>query len=102
MAIEDSPHLGSLSRNGTLFRTLECVAEYSSRVPPSLKDLLLKAREDDDALNQLTELLLSLDPLFHPAIGTTQAVDLIKGGVKVNALPERVDAVVNHRIAEQR
>ncbi len=33
-------------------------------------------------------------------LGTTQAVDLVVGGVKVNALPERVEAVVNHRIGE--
>lgn len=29
---------------------------------------------------------------------TTQAVDLISGGVKVNALPEETNAVINHRI----
>lgn len=34
--------------------------------------------------------------------GTTVAVDLIKGGVKANALPERAWAVVNHRIAVER
>ncbi|KAJ7686723.1 hypothetical protein B0H17DRAFT_1160593 [Mycena rosella] len=30
---------------------------------------------------------------------TTQAVDIIHGGVKVNALPEQATAVVNHRIS---
>lgn len=30
---------------------------------------------------------------------TTQAVDVIEGGVKVNALPESAHAIVNHRIA---
>lgn len=30
---------------------------------------------------------------------TSQATDLISGGVKINALPEKVSAVVNHRIA---
>jgi len=35
-------------------------------------------------------------------IGTTQAIDLIQGGVKTNALPEEAWAVVNHRIATQR
>lgn len=30
---------------------------------------------------------------------TSQATDLISGGVKINALPEKVYAVVNHRIA---
>lgn len=33
---------------------------------------------------------------------TTQAVDIISGGVKINALPEKATAVINHRInAEQ-
>lgn len=30
---------------------------------------------------------------------TSQATDLISGGVKINALPEKVYAVINHRIA---
>lgn len=33
---------------------------------------------------------------------TTQAIDLVQGGVKVNALPEEAWAVVNHRIDTQR
>jgi len=35
-------------------------------------------------------------------IGTTQAIDLVRGGVKTNALPEEAWAVVNYRIATQR
>lgn len=30
---------------------------------------------------------------------TSQAVDIVSGGVKINALPERVSAIVNHRVA---
>jgi Gly-Xaa carboxypeptidase len=30
---------------------------------------------------------------------TSQAVDIVSGGVKINALPEKVYAVINHRIA---
>jgi Gly-Xaa carboxypeptidase len=30
---------------------------------------------------------------------TSQATDLISGGVKINALPEKVYAIINHRIA---
>ena len=42
------------------------------------------------------------DPFYKPLIGTTQAIDLVRGGVKTNALPEEAWAVVNHRIATQR
>lgn len=31
-------------------------------------------------------------------LGTTTAVDVIKGGVKINALPEVVESLVNFRI----
>lgn len=42
------------------------------------------------------------DPFYRALIGTTQAIDLVQGGVKTNALPEEAWAVVNHRIATQR
>ena len=42
------------------------------------------------------------DPFYSAVIGTTQAIDLVQGGVKTNALPEEAWAVVNHRIATQR
>ncbi|WFD41773.1 Gly-Xaa carboxypeptidase [Malassezia psittaci] len=40
-----------------------------------------------------------LSPEARSLLKTTQAVDLIQGGVKVNALPESAKATVNHRIA---
>jgi len=42
------------------------------------------------------------NPEFIALAGTPQAIDLIQGGVKVNALPEQASAVVNHRIATDR
>ncbi|WFD19390.1 Gly-Xaa carboxypeptidase [Malassezia caprae] len=44
-------------------------------------------------------LIQALDPRTRTLLRTTQAVDLIHGGIKVNALPERTEAMVNHRIA---
>lgn len=37
--------------------------------------------------------------IFIASFSTTQAVDVISGGIKVNALPEGARAIVNHRIA---
>ncbi|KAM5532363.1 hypothetical protein V8D89_013957 [Ganoderma adspersum] len=53
-----------------------------------------------DALEELKDALLQTFPLYDALLRTTQAVDLISGGVKVNALPELAAAVVNHRIAQ--
>lgn len=44
-------------------------------------------------------LIQVLDARTRTLLRTTQAVDLIHGGIKVNALPERTEAMVNHRIA---
>jgi len=45
------------------------------------------------------EKIMFQDNAFKSLVATTQAVDLIGGGVKTNALPENAWAVVNHRIS---
>ncbi|KAJ7825057.1 hypothetical protein B0H14DRAFT_3088672 [Mycena olivaceomarginata] len=48
------------------------------------------------------EKLLLEDTMFRALVGTTQAVDIVSGGVKSNALPEQaLVPLVNHRIATQ-
>ncbi|KAG1905205.1 uncharacterized protein F5891DRAFT_677915 [Suillus fuscotomentosus] len=99
-AVEDNPHQASLSRTGTPFATTQCLAAYSPLYPDDLRRLARQAVTNDAALKVLQERLLASDPLYKAMLGTTQAVDLVQGGVKVNALPERASAVINHRIAE--
>ncbi|KAG1866210.1 hypothetical protein F4604DRAFT_1779356 [Suillus subluteus] len=99
-AVEDNPHEASLSRTGTPFATTQCLAAYNPVYPDDLRILARKAVTDDAALKVLQERLLASHPQYKAILGTTQAVDLVEGGVKVNALPERASAVVNHRIAE--
>ena len=70
--------------------------------PENLRELTRKAVTDDAAKEALQGELLALDPLYGAMLRTTQAVDLVEGGVKVNALPELASAVINHRIAEHR
>jgi Gly-Xaa carboxypeptidase len=55
----------------------------------------------DDALRKLTETFYE-DRVLRSLLGTTQAIDIISGGIKANALPEQVQAIVNHRIAVSR
>lgn len=57
--------------------------------------------KSDKALVVVQNMLLKI-PLFKALVGTTQAIDLINGGVKANALPENAVAVVDHRIAADR
>lgn len=84
-----------------------CLAAHAPAVPSHLRRSLLRAarapsdshdKKADQALKEAEDILFA-DPRWRALAGTTQAIDLIQGGVKTNALPERAWAVVNHRIA---
>lgn len=100
--LEAHPHETELLRTGTIFREIQCAASYGPNYPADLKQLAKAAIEDDSALESLKQAILDRNPGAAAQLGTTQAVDLISGGVKVNALPEQTHFVVNHRIAEHR
>ncbi|KAJ6111962.1 hypothetical protein N7523_008023 [Penicillium sp. IBT 18751x] len=75
---------------------LECQARYSpSHVEPWLADKL--AEGDAKALGEAVA--SSRGPAVRYTLQTSQAADLIRGGVKTNALPEKISAVVNYRVA---
>ncbi|EXJ86628.1 Gly-Xaa carboxypeptidase [Capronia epimyces CBS 606.96] len=92
---------------------LQCGARYSPKFPPKLK-ALLKSRPrhflSSDAGDTLTNTKRKTirDPLAEEAakdslytrylVQTSRAVDIIAGGVKINALPEEVSVKVNHRV----
>lgn len=83
-------------------QTLQCLAQHAgSALPPAIRALILAAPHSDDALRAL-EGILATDRLYRSQLATTQAVDVVRGGVKANALPEAAHAVVNHRILTER
>lgn len=98
--LDSSPFPVQLSRDDTYFHTMECSAAHDPGLPDSFRDLILDARTDDGALLELRDTLLSRNEIVENAMmATTQAVDLIVGGVKVNSIPTSARATVNHRIA---
>lgn len=81
-----------------MYETLQCVAEHGKSVPSKLRNIIKKSARSDNALRALTSVIRQ-DKVLKSLVGTTQAIDLIQGGVKSNALPEQAWAIVNHRIA---
>jgi Gly-Xaa carboxypeptidase len=67
-------------------------------VPSDFRKVIKRAAHSEKAL-RLLEKILFKNPVYKSFVGTTQAIDLIQGGVKVNALPESAWAVINHRIS---
>ncbi|KAJ7470811.1 carboxypeptidase S [Mycena latifolia] len=94
---EDHPYKLQLSRESTPYHTFQCLGQYGTAMSPEAKRIIADSVHSDEALAAL-ETILSRDKLYRSQIGTTQAIDVIHGGVKANALPEQASALVNHRI----
>ncbi|KAI8854330.1 hypothetical protein BC829DRAFT_380874 [Chytridium lagenaria] len=54
---------------------------------------------EDEGMKKVINDVVRLGDKFKAMLGTTQAVDVIQGGIKVNSLPEQVTVTVNYRIA---
>ena len=82
-----------------------CLAAHTPAFPLKTRRALRNAaRSNDDATLRHAKspcFAPDTDPSgqFHALVGTTQASDLVRGGVKANALLESAWAIVNHRIA---
>lgn len=97
-ALEANPHSAQLNRSGVYYSLLQCRAAHDTSMSPHLRSLIPRSRSSDKALHALERHLANTDRLFSALAGTTQAADVIRGGVKTNALPERAEVIVNHRI----
>ncbi|KAI0272775.1 carboxypeptidase S [Gloeopeniophorella convolvens] len=97
---EANPIKPHLERATPIYDTVQCVGQYAKDIPAYLRALIKTSVHSDRALSKLESELIK-NPTYKALIGTTQAIDLIQGGVKTNALPEEAWAVVNHRIATQ-
>ncbi|KAF9011800.1 hypothetical protein BDQ17DRAFT_1420214 [Cyathus striatus] len=95
---EDHPYDVYLNRSDPLYTTLQCLAEYTKDMPEGFRQLVRESAYSQPALDTLQP-LVSANPLYESIIGTTQAITLIQGGFKSNALPEEAWAVVNHRVS---
>lgn len=96
--IEDKEFESIISNSNPVLNQLQCVAEHSHTVDKELKKNILKAHLDVNSNAKLLDFLTrSLESKY--LVTTSQAVDIIQGGVKSNALPEHVSVLINHRIA---
>ncbi|KAI9374109.1 hypothetical protein BJX61DRAFT_541148 [Aspergillus egyptiacus] len=77
-------------------RMLECQARHSPRY---VEDWLPSMLNSDDYAAVAEAVALSRGEDIRFTLQTSQAADIFNGGVKSNALPEKIQAVVNYRVA---
>ncbi|KAM0546638.1 hypothetical protein ACHAPJ_010776 [Fusarium lateritium] len=100
--IEKTPYSPQLHKDNPLLDFLWCGAEHAPGFMTGLR-YLLPRRDRTGNLESIKRLFFPrlVSRVSHMAgylMTTTQAVDVVQGGVKVNALPERTTILVNHRI----
>ncbi|CAG9996779.1 unnamed protein product [Clonostachys byssicola] len=111
--IESKPFLPFLRDENPYLAQMKCGAAHGPEFPPALERLLQEREKDKLSAERRNSpfdntALTSRDPLAEEAakesrgvrylMQTSQAVDIIAGGVKVNVLPEKTSAVINYRI----
>lgn len=103
--IESQQYPTYLADKNPYLEFLQCGAEYAPDFPKKLKKLL-KSRSASSDLptcakkhhDQLAIEAAKAGASTKYLMQTSQAVDLIHGGTKTNAMPETAVATVNHRI----
>ena len=102
--IEANPYEPHLFDENPYLGLLQCGAEHASDFPRHLGKLLDKrSKRSATCSKKPTKDALALEaakagPGIKYLFTTSVAVDIIHGGVKTNALPERTQITVNHRI----
>jgi len=100
--IESEQYPTRLDDANPYYQQLQCGAAYSPEFPKKLKKLLAKRQSSTHTCKAKPDYLAieaaKQSQYVKYLMQTSQAVDVISGGVKVNALPERVTVTVNHRV----
>ncbi|KAI8803145.1 hypothetical protein BJ742DRAFT_830665 [Cladochytrium replicatum] len=95
--LEEHPYVPALPDNSAFLQFLQCAAAYSPGMDPYLRWAIRNiywARQS--VVNQVYR---ESDLRYRYAMTTSQAADIVQGGVKVNALPESSSVIINHRVA---
>lgn len=96
VALESNPYEPELIKNSPIYNHYVCQARYSPEAEPKVTRLL-----KDGDLQTLAKELASQDRSTNYRLQTSQAVDYITGGQKINAMPEKITLGVNYRVAPQ-
>ncbi|CAK7236755.1 hypothetical protein SBRCBS47491_009743 [Sporothrix bragantina] len=96
--IEATQYPARLDERNPYLAQLQCGAAHAAEFPPKLRKLLTHHRSSNNPPDLLAIEAAKQGPEIKYLLQTSQAVDIVAGGVKVNAMPERAKVVINHRV----
>ena len=92
--LEANPYKPNLTRSDPIYDHIACIARYSPDSQPELADLF-----NNDDLEGIMEYFVKAGRAEGYLLTTSQAVDVVAGGQKINAMPEVVTLGVNYRLS---
>ncbi|GMG52691.1 unnamed protein product [Ambrosiozyma monospora] len=95
--IEDNEFESYFTEVNPTYWQYVCLAEHSVDLDDALRQDILNSQFDPEANKRVREFIKS-DRKTRYGVMTTQALDLIDGGSKTNALPEFVELTINNRV----
>lgn len=95
--LEHNPHPIIIEKESPIWGYLQCAASYAPDMPKALRKRVVKGQKDAKAFKSLPEDVIEyglgstwstpgMGDLAEALMSTTQAADIIYGGVKINAL----------------
>lgn len=88
-----------LENQSPVLKNYQCIAEHG-HLPEDVSMAVKKATSDPKAKQQLIDYITGQGNVGYTyLVKTSQAIDIVDGGDKINALPRLVKAMINHRIA---
>jgi hypothetical protein len=82
VALEENPYQPLLTPDSTFFKTLQCFHDHAADIPKRFKKDIEASQKSEKARNKLAKEIYETDKAAGVLFTTTQAVDIIKGGIK--------------------
>ncbi|VVT56785.1 uncharacterized protein SAPINGB_P005272 [Magnusiomyces paraingens] len=95
--MESRPFSPALNTHSPIYKFLQCTAAYSQEMAEDLRQAIQKCATDEKAMDTVFKVMGRLRATKY-MIQTSQAIDIVAGGLKINALPEKVELMANYRI----
>ncbi|KAJ3031605.1 UNVERIFIED_CONTAM: hypothetical protein HDU68_002208 [Siphonaria sp. JEL0065] len=95
-ALEANPHPVLLTETNPYLGSIVCTAQHSPNSDPFIRDALAHF---DTKSQSLADYLAARSLKDRYRMASSQAIDIIQGGLKINALPELVTVDLNNRVS---
>lgn len=95
--IHDNPIHGEVQAYDPLLQAIFCLGQHAN-LPRLLVENIQRIDQNETVINDLLPFIIQMEPRLKTVFTDVQSLAMIRGGSKINVLPERTILSVNHRL----